>query len=161
MTLVYSFEPIKDEQAQEIAAWRYETPYDFYDVASDPEDLEELLAPERRRNYYAAVSDGGELAGFFCFGSEAQVPGGDYADDGTIDIGLGLRPDLVGKRLGLGFVLAGLEFAEERFAPSGFRLTVATFNERAIRVYERAGFRRKETFDSNKGDSFLITVRKG
>ncbi len=161
MTLVYSFEPIKDEQAQEIAAWRYETPYDFYDVARDPEDLEELLAPERRRTYYAAVSDGEELAGFFCFGSEVQVPGGDYADDGTIDIGLGLRPDLVGKRLGLGFVLAGLEFTEDRFGASKFRLTVATFNECAIRVYERAGFRRKETFDSNKGDSFLITVREG
>ena len=72
-----------------------------------------------------------------------------------------MTPDLVGKRLGLGFVLAGLEFAEERFAPSGFRLTVATFNERAIRVYERAGFRRKETFSSDKGDSFLVMVREG
>ena len=31
-------------------------------------------------------------------------------------------------------------FARETFAPAAFRLDVATFNQRAIRVYERAGF---------------------
>ena len=72
-----------------------------------------------------------------------------------------MTPDLVGKRLGLGFVLAGLEFTEDRFGASKFRLTVATFNERAIRVYERAGFWRAETFSSDKGDSFLVMVREG
>lgn len=137
MILVYSFEQMSDEQAQELAAWRYDPPYDFYDMPSDPEDLEELLALERRRNYYAAVS-GGE----------------DYADDSAIDVGLGLRPDLAAKGLGLGFVLAGLEFAEDRFDPSGFRLSVATFNE-------RAGFWSTGTFASNKGDRFLIMVREG
>lgn len=89
MILVYSFEQMNDEQAQEIAAWRYEPPYDFYDMPGDPEDLKKLLDPERRRNYYAAVSDGGELTGVFCFGSEAQVPGGDYADDSAIDMAQG------------------------------------------------------------------------
>lgn len=88
MILVYSFEQMNDEQAQEIAAWRYEPPYDFYDMPGDPEDLKKLLDPERRRNYYAAVSDG-ELTGVFCFGSEAQVPGGDYADDSAIDMAQG------------------------------------------------------------------------
>jgi RimJ/RimL family protein N-acetyltransferase len=53
---------------------------------------------------------------------------------------LALRPDLTGRRIGLGFVEAGMDFARRTFAPATFRLDVATFNQRAIRVYERAGF---------------------
>jgi ribosomal-protein-alanine N-acetyltransferase len=43
-------------------------------------------------------------------------------------------------------LLAGLEFARERYAPARFRLAVAAFNQRAIRVYERAGFHRGELY---------------
>jgi ribosomal-protein-alanine N-acetyltransferase len=55
-------------------------------------------------------------------------------------VGLGLRPNLTGQGLGLEYLRAGLEFARERFSPWRFTLSVATFNERAIEVYERAGF---------------------
>ena len=116
----YTFEPMNDEQARAVVAWRYEAPYDFYDMANDLEGLEELLDPKRRRGYFAAFSEG-ELVGFFCYGPGGQLPGFDYPDDGSIDIGLGLRPDLTGKGLGLGFVLAGLEFGRHRFDPAGFR----------------------------------------
>src|SRR5918992_3761145 len=138
----YVFRPMNEKEARAVAAWRYEAPYDFYDMANDPEGLEELLGPpERRRGYYAALS-GGELVGFVCFGPGGQLPGFDYPDDGYVNVGLGLRPDLTGKGLGLGYVRAGLEFGQRRIDPSGFRHFVATFNERAISVYERAGFRR-------------------
>jgi [ribosomal protein S18]-alanine N-acetyltransferase len=43
-------------------------------------------------------------------------------------------------------VRAGLRFALEVYSPPAFRLTVAAFNRRAIRVYERAGFETVETF---------------
>lgn len=64
--------------------------------------------------------------------------------DGALCFGLGMRPDLTGqgKGLGLAFVRAGLNFARERFAPPAFRLYVLTWNERAVRVYEQAGFER-------------------
>jgi ribosomal-protein-alanine N-acetyltransferase len=159
----YVFRPINEEEARAVVAWRYEAPYDFYDMANDPEGLEELLGPpERRRGYYAALS-GGELVGFVCFGPGGQVPSFDYADDGSLDIGLGLRPDLTGRGLGFEFLIACLEFGRRRFAPTGFRLAVAMFNERAIRVYERAGFRRVEVFmhHTNGGDyPFLLMIRE-
>jgi [ribosomal protein S18]-alanine N-acetyltransferase len=154
---------MNDEEARAIVSWRYEAPYDFYDMAKDPEGLEELLGtPERRRGYYA-VRAGDELVGFFSFGPGGQLPSFDYPDDGSLDVGLGLRPDLTGRGLGLEFLLAGLEFGRRHFAPAGFRLAVATFNERAIQVYERAGFRRVEIFThhTNGGEyPFLLMTRE-
>ena len=159
----YVFTPINDEEARAVVSWRYEPPYDFYELANDPEGLEELLGPpERREGYYAVRSDG-ELVGFFCFGPGGQLPSFDYADDGSLDIGLGLRPDLTGKGLGLEFLLAGLEFGRRHFAPAGFRLAVATFNERAIQVYERGGFRRVTVFTHHSGGGdypFLLMKRE-
>jgi [ribosomal protein S18]-alanine N-acetyltransferase len=70
--------------------------------------------------------------GFFYFEERADA----------IFYGLGLRPDLTGRGLGAAFVTAGLEFAHERFGRRRVVLDVAEFNERAIRVYERAGFHR-------------------
>jgi ribosomal-protein-alanine N-acetyltransferase len=160
----YVFEPMNDGDAREISACRYDPPYDFYDATSDPDDLEELLDPRRREgSYFSAFDEGGELVEFFCFGTESQVPGGDYTDGGAVDVGLGLRPCLTGRGLGRGFMLAGLEFARRRFAPDGFRLSVAAFNERAILVYERAGFRRTEVFTHSTNDGghpFLLMTRE-
>ena len=154
---------MNDEEARAIVSWRYEAPYDFYDMAKDPEGLEELLGmPERRRGYYAVRSDD-ELVGFFCFGPGGQLPSFDYPDDGSLDVGLGLRPDLTGRGLGLEFLLAGLEFGRRHFATAGFRLAVATFNERAIQVYERAGFRRVTVFTHHSGGDdhpFLLMTRE-
>jgi ribosomal-protein-alanine N-acetyltransferase len=47
---------------------------------------------------------------------------------------------LTGQGLGNGFLEAGLEYARRRFTPKQFTLSVASFNRRAITVYERAGF---------------------
>ncbi len=163
MASSYVFTQMNDEEARAVVSWRYEAPYDFYDMANDPEGLEELLGPpELREGYYAVRSDG-ELVGFFSFGPGGQLPSFDYADDGYLDIGLGLRPDLTGRGLGLEFLLAGLEFGRRHLAPAGFRLAVATFNERAIQVYERAGFRRVTVFThhTNGGDyPFLLMTRE-
>ena len=131
-----TFRPMNDQEAREISGWRYDPPYVFYDATSDPDDLAELLDPQRRREgaYFSALDERGALVGFFQFEKKGR----------SVEVGLGLRPDLTGRGLGLGFMLAGLEFARRHFSPTGFRLSVATFNERAILVYERAGFRRVE-----------------
>ena len=71
------------------------------------------------------------MVGFYYF--EPKPP--------NLDYGLGLRPDLVGHGLGLAFFLSGLAFARKRYEPQRVYLHVAEFNERARRVYERAGFR--------------------
>lgn len=155
------FEEMSDEDAREIAAWKYDPPYDLYDLAKDPEDLEEILTPEKRADYFSAKSDG-ELVGYFCFGREARVPGGDYSGVEAVDVGLGMKPDLTGKGLGRDFLESGLAFAKKRFSPAMFRLSVADFNERAITVYERAGFEKAGNFIQNTagaGHPFTLMTR--
>ena len=84
----YFFEPMGDDEAREIAAWRYSPPYDFYDAPNDPDDLAELLDPRRREDSYFPVRDGDDaLVGFFQLEEEG----------GTVDVGLGLRPDFTGE----------------------------------------------------------------
>ena len=117
-------EPATPALFAERTAWRYPPPYDFYDDDGAP--------PNNPERFYGAYDEDGGVIGFYFF---APRPEG-------IFYGLGLRPDLTGRGLGLEFVQAGIAFAEREFGPRRLVLDVAEFNERAIRVYERSGFRR-------------------
>jgi ribosomal-protein-alanine N-acetyltransferase len=144
--LRFTLKPITPCDARAISRWRYGGPYSIYD--GDPTSVDALLEP--RLSYHSVYDESGGLVGYFCFGEDARVAAGRrlgvYEVESAIDIGLGMRPDLTGQGLGEAFLLAGLRFARETYAPQAFRLTVATFNRRAIRVYERAGFEPVETF---------------
>jgi [ribosomal protein S18]-alanine N-acetyltransferase len=56
----YVFRPMNDENAREISGWSYDPPYDFYDAASDPDDLAELLDPKRRGEVLMHHTNGGD-----------------------------------------------------------------------------------------------------
>ena len=133
----FKFKLMNETYAHAIANWHYEGVYAFYDMDQDVQDLEELLDPlSWTGKYFAVVDERGELVGFFCFEKE----------DEAVVIGLGLRPDCTGKGLGQAFVEAGLEYAKRKFNPATFHLSVATINQRAIRVYEKVGFKPDGTF---------------
>jgi ribosomal-protein-alanine N-acetyltransferase len=128
----FTFGPMSQADAEDIASWRYEDEYAFYDWTADPADLAELLDPVARAGrYFAVTAQSGDLIGFF----EYKPP-----QKGQLEIGLGLHPSWTGHGHGVQFVEAGLHFARSRFAPETFTLSVASFNRRAITVYERAGF---------------------
>jgi RimJ/RimL family protein N-acetyltransferase len=145
------------EHARLIAAWRYQGPYAAYNFDGDAAELLGTRSP-----FFAAHDERGELVGFCCFGTTAEI--GDVGPprlftgaDRTLSVGLGLRPDLTGQGLGLGlaFVRAILDFARESFAPEAFRLFVLTWNHRARRVYERAGFESVRAVTNEQGLEFL------
>jgi ribosomal-protein-alanine N-acetyltransferase len=120
-----------EELAAEIAEWRYEFPYEWYDTASDPQRVELFSSAVRREGLRAVIGDEGDLVGFFNFVREGD----------EVRIGLGMRPDLTGQGLAQPFIEAGLEYARAQWEPLRFRLWVARWNERALRAYRRAGFR--------------------
>jgi ribosomal-protein-alanine N-acetyltransferase len=155
-----TFQPMDKACAQAVLNWHYDPPYDVYNVSASqsPAVLRELLDP--RNAYYCITGEAGELLAFCCFGIEARVPGGNYSHE-ALDIGFGVRPDLTGQGRGLSFVQAVLTFAVWIFAPYAFRVTIAEFNKRAIKVWKNAGFQPVQTFARQvDGMVFVILTRK-
>ncbi|MFD1019714.1 GNAT family N-acetyltransferase [Thalassobacillus hwangdonensis] len=133
----YQFKVMTQQEAEEIAhQWHYDGDYAFYDMEADEEDLVEFLDSEKRGDTTFSVYEGNDLIGFFAV----------HADVGSFDIGLGLRPDLTGGGRGQTFLKEGMDFVQTEFSPARVALSVATFNQRAIRVYQKAGFVDKGTF---------------
>lgn len=146
--------PLRREHAIDICTWRYAAPYACYDMTDADPDW--LLQPE---SGFHALLAGDRLIGFRSFGPDGQVPGWDY-DDRALDTGGGLRPELVGQGLGRQAIAAGLAFGRARFAPQAIRVTVATFNARALRTVEDLGFHRVGRFDAvSDGRSFEVLLR--
>jgi RimJ/RimL family protein N-acetyltransferase len=53
-----------------------------------------------------------------------------------------------------------LDFARSKFNPRVFRVTVAAFNERALRAWKKAGFQQVQAFlAQDDKEPFIILVR--
>jgi ribosomal-protein-alanine N-acetyltransferase len=152
------FRPMDAANARAFISWRYDPPYDRYNIpASAVEHLSFFTEPQNA--YYSISSDDGTLEAFCCFGADAQVPGGDYTTD-ALDVGWGLRPDLTGQGRGSAYLAAILAFAHQTFAPARLRTTVAEFNTRSRRVCEKAGFHQVQLFAASAdGMRFVILTR--
>ena len=130
---------IRAADVPDILSWRYPPPYDFYDPPRHPDVptyTREFLKPELA--FHVVLSEGA-LIGFCSYGIDGQVPGGDYTED-ALDIGLGMRPELTGQGHGSAFLSAVLTHGIAQWSPSQIRLTVASFNRRARRLYDQFGF---------------------
>jgi RimJ/RimL family protein N-acetyltransferase len=152
-----NFTPIDESAALEIANWRYEPPYDLYNIEGSAAAIQYALDPQN--NFYAMRDGAGHVIGFCSFGEDGQVPGGDYAE-AAMDIGMGIRPDLTGQGFGHEFVAAVLDFAHREFKPGAFRVTIAAFNQRAQRVWEKNGFQETQSFTKTGSDRTFIMMNK-
>ena len=146
-----------EEYARQILTWKYEAPYDFYNNEESSESLNELL----ENPYYTVLNQNNDLVGFFCIGKAAQVPFGHtvgaYSEDLT-DIGIGMNPTLTGQGLGSEFFSFILTYLKDSYKNDAIRLTVASFNQRAIHLYTKLGFVKKMEF--NRESAAFITMVK-
>lgn len=154
-----TFSPLTEAEAREIARWQYKGPWDFYNAP--PDEGGHLAMMDPAYHYHAIRNASGELIGYCCFGLDARVSGFDYDDDEALDVGAGLRPDLTGQGYGAAFLTAILEFGRRHFATRGFRATIASWNERALRMAARAGFQRGPRFVSPAGVEFTVLLHHG
>ncbi len=149
-----SFAPMDKTAAREILRWRYPPPYDIYNLEENPDSVAYALDPHNQ--LYAIKNYQTNLVGFCSFGQDGQVPGGDYSPT-ALDIGMGIRPDLTGRGSGTYFASLVLDFAQRTFNPCQFRVTIAAFNQRARRVWQKQGFEETQQFNhSTTGRAFII-----
>ena len=127
---------VNEEYARMISSWTYEDIYSFYN--HDISNISSLLDG----NHYVLLDDKGDIIGYYCYGEDARIPTieEEVYDDDYLDYGLGLRPNLCGKGYGQEFVTIGINYARVSLDCNHLRLSVACFNERAIKIYKKVGF---------------------
>lgn len=147
--MTYTFRPMSQVQAETIAfQWRYDDDYAFYNMDADEEDLAAFLDAKQRGDKTFAIFDDDELVGFVIL---------QFSDAQTVEIGLGMRPDRTGNGQGRTFITSILHWIETTYGPKTVTLAVATFNERAIRVYRACGFKSIGTFwQETNGGTYLF-----
>ena len=128
----YLLKRMSQKSALEIANhWRYTGIYSFYNADQDEEDYNELVHESLRGdNYYEALQNE-ELVGYFSIERKND----------SVEIGLGLRPDLCGMGEGACFLKQIEAFILSRQQVNNFILKVASFNTRAIKVYKLSGYK--------------------
>ena len=141
-------QPMSQDSADQIAAWTYPAPYDFYDMVADEEDLAQLLSESTRENTYFEVIRNGALFGFATF----------YPKKDHLEIGLGMKPDQTGKGLGVNFYQAIEDFARKNFDCQVLQLSVASFNQRALALYQKVGYELVESYQQATNGSLFPFV---
>jgi RimJ/RimL family protein N-acetyltransferase len=139
--------PLTPEDATAIASWRYPGRDATYD---------EVEVPSAARGYWAVHHDG-ELVGSCCFGEPARVPGV-VGEPGILDVGYGMRPDLMGQGLGRSFIGAILGFGGKEFSPRRFRVLILEWNGRSRASARSVGFEEEGTVQSTEG-TFVVMTR--
>lgn len=158
MKIVFSqIQQLSQKNAEIIATkWHYDGEYSFYDMENDQEDYDEIITPALRKDHYFEVlADDGQLTAFFCLD-----PIEDKNDQ--VGVGLGMAPELTGHGLGIKLMQMIEDYVKQIGKYHKIILSVAEFNKRAQKVYQRAGYRITGSEDeaSNGGIYRFILMAK-
>lgn len=154
-----SCQALSEAHALTILGWEYPEPYAAYNMGpASPEEVRRLLDPAR--GYYGLLQKPDQLVAYLCLGADARVAGWAY-DDSALDLGMGLRPDLVGRGWGLECLRAALGFIGQRGSPARVRATVAVWNKRALGLCRKTRFREVAAFGGFRregGGPYVVLV---
>lgn len=118
------------EDGMDIAMWKTPGPWRIQDS---------LETPRPDEGYWAVRDATQQLIGFCCFGEDARVPGL-AANPATLDVALGLAPQLTGRRLSHEFAAAVVAHGRVVAADRRLRCIVASWNAAGRRTAEAVGF---------------------
>jgi len=155
MKSAITFTPTDESSAREFLTWKYEPPYEIYNYS--PENFERDLAYhlDPINNLYSMYRND-ELIGYCSYGSDARVPGGDYSEE-ALDIGMMIKPELTGQGNGSRYADAVIQYGISKYNPEKLRVTILKTNKRAMKVWEKNGFTRDQTFErENDATEFVI-----
>ena len=123
---------LTDEDKKAICSWKYDGEYAVYNLPSY-ETLKQsqsgYMNPEKENNYRVFKSSDNIIGYINLVERETQV----Y-------IGIGVNPNFLNKGFGTQILLEGYKLSKELYPQKSLCLEVRTWNKRAIRCYEKAGF---------------------
>ena len=152
--------PPDEAAAREYLRWMYDPPYGIYNYSSGSLEEEIAYQVDPKNNIFGMYDEAGCLVGYCGFGADARVPGGDYSEE-ALDIGMMLRPDLTGHGMGSAFASAVIRQGAKLFRPRKLRVTIAGFNQRARRVWEKNGFVLTQSFVRPSDElAFVVMTRE-
>ena len=123
---------LTDAEKLEICSWKYSGDYAVYDLPPYEVMREKQIGffnHERELNY-RAFCDGDCLVGFVNI----------KAEETEVFIGIGVKPELCSKGYGQCILRETYAISKELYPEKSLYLEVRTWNERAIRCYQKVGF---------------------
>lgn len=131
---MYNITNMNEDSLREIISWEYEGEYAKYNMDSYDKLKERnasILDINKRDNYLCYYNNG-ELVGYTNIVKRTN---------GELFLGIGLAPKFCGKGLGKDILIHTINVAKERHAGLKICLEVRLWNKRAIKCYEKAGFK--------------------
>lgn len=142
--------PIKSD-IEDILTWKYDGIYSFYDNSIQKEKIEWIESFIDSDDNFSIYNEHNELVGNCSF----------YYIEEFFCLGVQMRPELTGKGFGTEFVRAIINFGKKKYNLSYIDLTVAKFNKRAIRVYEKVGFKFvEEIVNTIRGNDYDFLIMR-
>lgn len=124
---------LTEEDKRQICAWKYEGKYAMYNLPAYEVmkgNQSGFMNPKSEKNYYAFL-DENILVGFINI----------LEEETEVFIGIGVNPDFCGKHYGQRMLLAAYEISKKLYPGKPLYLEVRVWNTRAVKCYEKAGFR--------------------
>ncbi len=132
---------------KEIISWKYEGIYSEYNMHSY-EKLKErgssITKPQNKKNYLCYFKNE-ELIAYTNVTKK---------ENGELFLGIGLAPKYCGKGLGNEILMHSIKEAKTIYPGTKITLQVRSWNKRAIRCYQKAGFKylKTETIKDHNGN---------
>ena len=129
---------MNEQYAKEICAWKYDGDYAIYNLPSYEEALDKgygMTKKENQDNYICYIYKEKVVA----YVNMKEMP------DNKIFMGIGLRPDYCGQGKGKYFLEDSIKEIQKRYPGYLIYLEVRSFNQRAIRAYQKVGFKITDT----------------
>ena len=122
--------PTTEEEKILITEWKYEGEYSVYNAEPYEEQKKKGFGFANPQNHFYSFYDEKKLIGFINL----------YEEKTEVFFGIGVKPEECGKGYGSQMTETACKISRRLFPGKPLYLEVRTWNQRAVRCYEKAGF---------------------
>lgn len=122
--------PTTEEEKILITEWKYEGEYFVYNAEPYEEQKKKGFGFANPQNHFYSFYDEKKLIGFINL----------YEEKTEVFFGIGVKPEECGKGYGSQMTETACKISRRLFPGKPLYLEVRTWNQRAVRCYEKAGF---------------------